>query len=199
MSSARSTPMTDDNRTTSLPADSENPLALESQIEALLFVADGPTPIGQLAAALDVSAARIRTALAVLDATLQQRGIRLQYHHEQVQITTAPEMAPAIETFLGLESTQRLTQSALETLALVAYQQPVTRPQIDAVRGVNSDSVIKRLHSRGLIEEVGRASGPGRPILYGTTPEFMQHFGLSSLDELPPLENGDESAGDEPA
>ncbi|MFQ5407368.1 MAG: SMC-Scp complex subunit ScpB [Anaerolineales bacterium] len=198
MPSAHSTPMTDDNRTTSLPPDSENSLALESQIEALLFVADGPTPIGQLAAALDVSAARVRTALAVLDATLQQRGIRLQYHHEQVQITTAPEMAPAIETFLGLESTQRLTQSALETLALVAYQQPVTRPQIDAVRGVNSDSVIKRLHSRGLIEEVGRASGPGRPILYGTTPEFMQHFGLSSLSELPPLENGDESAVDEP-
>lgn len=171
-------------------------LSLESQIECLLFVADGPTPVGQLAAALHTQPQKIRAALQSLEAGYQTRGIRLQRFKDQVQLTTAPEAAAMIEDFLGLESTQRLTSSALEVLAIVAYQQPVTRPQIDAIRGVNSDSVIKRLHSRGLIEEVGRADGPGRPILYGTTPEFMQYFGLNSLDELPPLDLADDEAGD---
>jgi segregation and condensation protein B len=80
-----------------------------------------------------------------------------------------------------------LSRAALETLAIIAYQQPVTRPQIEAVRGVNSDSVIKNLLSKGLVEESGRAEGPGRPVLYSTTTEFMQHFGLASLGDLPPL------------
>ena len=92
-----------------------------------------------------------------------------------------------MERLLGLESFQRLTPAALEALSIVAYQQPITRPQIDAIRGVNSDSVIKGLLSKGLLEELGRSDGVGHPILYGTTPEFLQHFGLSSLKELPPL------------
>lgn len=129
--------------------------------------------------------------------TLQGRGVQLQRHGDRVQMTTAPQTAALIETFLGLESIQRLTQSSLEVLAIVAYRQPVTRPQIDAVRGVNSDSVIKRLHSLGLIDEEGRAPGPGRPILYGTTPEFLQHFGLNSLGELPPLAEEVEEAASE--
>ena len=79
-------------------------------------------------------------------------------------------------------------RAALETLAIIAYQQPVTRPSVDSVRGVNSDGVIKSLLSKGLLQEVGRSEGPGRPILYGTTPEFLQHFGLNSLTELPPLD-----------
>ena len=88
---------------------------------------------------------------------------------------------------MGLAAATPLSRAALEALAIVAYQQPVTRPQIEAVRGVNSDSVIKNLLTKGLIEESGRAEGPGRPVLYSTTPEFMQHFGLTSLSDLPPL------------
>ena len=93
----------------------------------------------------------------------------------------------APERFLDLEATTRLSRAALETLAIIAYQQPATRPEIDAIRGVNSDGVMKNLLSKGLIEEIGRTEGPGRPILYVTTPDFLQHFGLRSLDDLPPL------------
>jgi segregation and condensation protein B len=96
-------------------------------------------------------------------------------------------MAVEIEKFLGLEATSKLSRAALETLAIIAYQQPVTRPEIDAVRGVSSDGVLKSLLSKGMIQEVGRAERPGRPILYTTTSDFLQHFGLNSLEELPPL------------
>lgn len=92
-----------------------------------------------------------------------------------------------IERLLGLEATAHLSQAALEVLAIVAYQQPVTRPHIDSVRGVNSESVLGTLLRHGLIDEAGRSDGPGRPILYVTTPEFLQHFGLASLADLPPL------------
>jgi segregation and condensation protein B len=95
-----------------------------------------------------------------------------------------------VERFLGLETTSHLSRAALEALAIVAYQQPVTRPQVDAVRGVNSDGVMKSLLTKGLVQEIGRAEGPGRPILYSTTAEFLQHFGISSLNELPPLMEG---------
>jgi segregation and condensation protein B len=93
-----------------------------------------------------------------------------------------------IERFLGLEISSHLSRAALETLSIVAYQQPVTRPQVDSIRGVNSDGVMKSLLHKGLIEDIGRAEGPGRPILYVSSAEFLQHFGLASLDELPPLE-----------
>jgi segregation and condensation protein B len=112
-------------------------------------------------------------------------------------LTSAPEAAEAIETFLGLEATSRLSGAALEALAIIAYQQPVTRPQVDAIRGVNSDGVMKNLLHKGLIQEVGRAEGPGRPILYSTTPEFLGHFGLASLDDLPPLNMEELTSKDE--
>jgi segregation and condensation protein B len=102
-------------------------------------------------------------------------------------LTTAPELAQDIERFLNLETTSRLTQAATEVLAIIAYEQPVTRPQIDSVRGVNSDSPLRTLLRHGLIEEAGRLSGPGRPILYQTTSEFLQYFGLNTLEEMPPL------------
>jgi segregation and condensation protein B len=101
-----------------------------------------------------------------------------------------------VERFLGLEATTRLSRAALETLAIIAYQQPVTRPVVDSVRGVNSDGVIKSLLSKGLLQEVGRSEGPGRPILFGTTPEFLQHFGLNSLSELPSLNLPEEESKD---
>jgi segregation and condensation protein B len=162
-------------------------LPLTAMLEGLLFVATEPVPPSQLASALAVSVTEIERGLQSLEAELKPRGLRIQRHAGRVQLTTAPEMADLIETFLGLEATTHLSRAALETLAIISYRQPVTRPQVDAIRGVNSDGVMKSLLGKGLLQEVGRTDGPGRPILYGTTPEFLQHFGLSSLSELPPL------------
>ena len=170
----------------------ETELPLSMQLEAMLFVAGEPVTTGQLAAALDVSASVVERALNELDASLSSRGLRLQRHAGRVQLTTAPQLAELIERFLGLEATSHLSRAALETLAIIAYQQPVTRPQIDSIRGVNSDSMMKSLLSKGLILESGRADGPGRPILYSTTPEFLQHFGLNSILEMPPLARPEE-------
>ena len=165
----------------------ETELPLSVQLEALLFVAAEPVGTAQLAAALDISGSVVERALNELEVQLSGRGLRLQRNAGRVQLTTAPQLADLIERFLGLEATTHLSRAALETLAIIAYQQPVTRPQIDSIRGVNSDSMMKSLLSKGLILESGRADGPGRPILYSTTPEFLQHFGLNSILEMPPL------------
>ncbi len=162
-------------------------LELEAKLEALLFVTPTAVTLGQLATALGITPREVEKHLAALAGGYDGRGIRLQEHRGRYQLTTAPETALLVEQFLSLEATTRLSQAALETLAIIAYQQPVSRPQVDSVRGVNSDAVIKNMLSKGLIEEAGRAEGPGRPILYTTTPEFLQHFGLASLQELPPL------------
>lgn len=163
-------------------------LKLTASLEAILFVAPEPVAISQLAAVLEVTTHEIENALETLQAELHDRGLRVQRFRGRYQLTTAPEAASLVEAFLGLEATTRLSKAALEALAIIAYQQPATRPQIDAVRGVNSDGVLKSLLSKGLIEEAGRAEGPGRPILYVTTHDFLQHFGLNHLDELPVLE-----------
>jgi len=170
----------------------ETELPLAVKLEALLFVAAEPVATAQLAAALDISASVVERGLNELDASLLSRGLRLQRHAGRVQLTTAPELAELIERFLGLEATSHLSRAALETLAIIAYQQPVTRPQIDSIRGVNSDSMMKSLLGKNLILESGRADGPGRPILYSTTPEFLQHFGLNSILEMPPLARPEE-------
>jgi segregation and condensation protein B len=162
-------------------------LPLSMKLEALLFVAGEPVSTAQLATALDVAPSVIERGLNELGASLSARGLRLQRHLGRVQLTTAPQLAELIERFLGLEATTHLTRAALETLAIIVYQQPVTRPQIDSIRGVNSDSMMKSLLHKGLILESGRADGPGRPILYSTTPEFLQHFGLNSILEMPSL------------
>ncbi len=162
-------------------------LPLAAKIEAMLFVSAEPVPLAQLATALDVTASVVERGLNELDEALQNRGLRLQRNAGRVQLTTAPELAPLVELFLGLEATTHLSRAALETLAIIAYQQPCTRPQVDSIRGVNSDGMMKSLLSKGLIQESGRTDGPGRPILYSTSPEFLQHFGLSSITELPPL------------
>jgi segregation and condensation protein B len=164
-------------------------LMLEALVESLLFVADGPVPVARMAEALEVTPREVEAALTALGEVYAatHRGLSLQRFRDKVQLTTAPAAAPAVERFLGLAAAAPLSRAALETLAIIAYQQPVTRPQIEAVRGVNSDSVLKTLLSKGLIEEVGRTEGPGRPVLYATTPEFLQYFGLSALTDLPPL------------
>ena len=176
---SESEPLTEKNLETELP--------LSVKLEVLLFVAAEPVATAQLAAALDVAASVVERGLNELDASLSSRGLRLQRHAGRVQLTTAPQLAELIERFLGLEATSHLSRAALETLAIIAYQQPVTRPQIDSIRGVNSDSMMKSLLGKNLILESGRADGPGRPILYSTTPEFLQHFGLNSILEMPPL------------
>jgi segregation and condensation protein B len=186
---SESEPLNDDQS-----VDTELPLSVK--LEALLFVAAEPVATAQLAAALDVAPSVIERGLNELEATLErQRGLRLQRHGGRVQLTTAPQLAEDVERFLGLEATSHLSRAALETLAIIAYQQPVTRPQIDAIRGVNSDSMLKSLLNKGLVLESGRADGPGRPILYSTTPEFLQHFGLSSILEMPPLAKQEEESG----
>ncbi len=152
-----------------------------------MFVSPGLVKPTQLAAALEVSPRSIEKALAALELRYGSGGLRIQRHASGVQLITAPEFAQDVERFLELESTARLTRAAMEALAIVAYQQPVTRPQVDSIRGVNSDSVLRTLLRHGLVEEVDRGHGPGRPILYGTTPEFLQFFGLRSLRDLPPL------------
>ncbi len=181
-------------------SDSKNPqkLDLAASLEALLFVTAEPVPPTQLAAALEVSAAEVETGLDELEQALRTRGLRLQRHAGRVQLTTAPETAELIERFLGLEAISHLSRAALETLAIIAYQQPVTRPQVEAVRGVNSDGVMKSLFGKGLVQEFGRAEGPGRPILYGVTPDFLRHFGLGSLSELPPLNLAENGNGEVP-
>jgi segregation and condensation protein B len=156
-------------------------------IESILFVASGPVSTGRIAKTLEITPAAVEALLAVMDEDYHQRGLRLQRSGSSVQLTTAPENSEVIERFLGLELTTRLSQAALEVLAIIAFLQPTTRPQVDQIRGVNSDSSLRTLLSQGLIEEVGRLETPGRPILYGTTPEFLQHFGLGSLGELPEI------------
>jgi segregation and condensation protein B len=172
------------------PADREDIAELARVLEAVLFTAPEPLTLEALRKGLGVHAARLEAALARLAAELREggRGLRLLRHEATVQLVTAPEMAPDLERFFGYQATQRLSPAALETLAIIAYRQPVTRPQIEAIRGVDSSGVLNTVLARGLVAEVGRLETAGHPILYGTTPAFLRHFGLHSLAELPPLD-----------
>lgn len=170
--------------------DSSEPMIenASARIEALLFVATNPVTASQIAECLTLSTGEVENELKELMQKYSRRGISIQHYGGKYQLTTAAEYAADVENFLGLEITSRLSRAAVETMAIIAYRQPITRPGIEAIRGVSSDGVIRSLLSRGLIQEVGRADGPGRPILFSTTVDFLQHFGLSSLDELPPYE-----------
>lgn len=160
-----------------------------TNLEAILFAAAGPVRYSQLAEVMGVKTTEIRVYCLNLSLDYEKRGsgIRMQVFDDQVQLTTAPESSSAVETFLGIESAQKLSRAALETLTIIAYRQPVSRPAVDGIRGVSSDYVVRGLLTRGLIEEVSRAETPGRPILYGTTQDFLLYFGLSSIDDLPPF------------
>ncbi|MDX1688650.1 MAG: SMC-Scp complex subunit ScpB [Candidatus Promineifilaceae bacterium] len=177
------------NATESTTRDELSPSAL---LESVLFVASGPVSLYRLARTLDTTEATVRSLLLSMEEEYERRGLRLQWSGNDVQLTTAPEASAVVEHFLGLEVSSRLSQAALEVLAIIAYMQPTTRPEVDDIRGVNSDAALRTLLSKGLIEEVGRMDTPGRPILYGTTPDFLQHFGLASLEELPPLAEEEE-------
>jgi segregation and condensation protein B len=163
---------------------------LVAAAESLLFVSGRPLEYSELRKLLDVDDDRLASVLAALAEELQNqgRGIRLQRLGNQVQLVTAPENARYIAALLGLPMTAKLTSAAMETLAVISYRQPMTRAQIEAVRGVNSDRALASLIQHGLVAEIGRAPTVGRPALFATTPEFLQQFGLTSLDELPHVE-----------
>ncbi|MGC9361110.1 MAG: SMC-Scp complex subunit ScpB [Anaerolineae bacterium] len=164
-------------------------------VEALLFVADGPAELQDLASALSVSVKEIEQAIGELQAAESERGLRVQMAGSSVQMVTMPEAADAVETFLGIGMGGKLSSAALETLAIIAYRQPITRARINAIRGVDSDGVIRTLVAKGLVEKVGTLDQVGRPLLYGTTFEFLEYFGIRSLDALPTLPELEDYAG----
>ena len=166
-------------------------LTPEALLEALIFAAPQPVSVKDLAAAAGMPMDTAEAALENLEHRLSQGGLRLQRSRDRLQLVSAPEAAPAVEALLGLDVTVRLTQASMETLAIVAYAQPVTRPQVESIRGVSSDSTLRTLLTAGLIEETGRAESLGRPIIYATTFEFLQQFGLERPDDLPPLKPGE--------
>ena len=167
-----------------------------ARLEALLFISSVPLPVSQIAELMEMGLPEADELLKQLsDEYSKGRGLAIQWHGGRCQLTSNPEYAADVEKFLGLELTSKLTKPSIETLAIIAYRQPITRPGIESIRGVSSDGVIKSLLSKGLIQEVGRADGPGRPILFSTTSEFLQHFGLNSIEQLPPFELPDEENG----
>lgn len=163
-------------------------LTPEALLEALIFAAPQPVRVEDLANATGLTVEETEMALVTMETQISAGGLRLQRIKNRLQFVTAPEAAACIEELLSLDIQLRFTQAALETLAIVAYAQPVTRPQVVSIRGVSSDSTMRTLRSAGMIEEQGRAETLGRPILYGTTFEFLQQFGLRSSHDLPPLE-----------
>lgn len=170
-------------------------------IESLLFVSGRPLERTELRKLLGVDDQHLSNALHALkqDLDSQARGIRLQTLGEKVQLVTAPENARYVAALLGLPITAKLTPAALETLAVIAYRQPLTRSQIEAIRGVNSDRALASLLQHGLVAEVGRAQTVGRPALFASTADFLQQFGLTSLDQLPGITVEEPSTGTEPS
>jgi len=158
---------------------------LAGALEAILFSSNRPLKVRELAQATGSDRIAVEVALDELRDRLAGRGLMLQRHQDQVLLATRPEHAPAVRRALRPEVTGRLSPAAYETLAIVAFNQPVPRSRIEEIRGVNCDSVLANLELRNLVTEVGRGSGPGQPKLYGTTMRFLQVLGLESLDQLP--------------
>ena len=170
-----------------LPASLLAPAQLRSAVESVLFVAGRPLELAELRRLLLVEEPRLREAIAALaeECELHGRGVRVLRTGDAVQFVSAPENARFVAALLGLPTQVKLTTAALETLAVVAYRQPITRSQIEFIRGVNSDRALASLIQHGLVIEMGRAAAIGRPALFGTTSEFLQQFGLSTIESLP--------------
>jgi segregation and condensation protein B len=165
----------------SIPTVSE----ISAALEAILFSSNRPLKLRELQQATDSDRTAVEHALDELRGALEGRGVMVMRHHDEIHLATRPEFASAVRRALRPEVSGKLSPAAYETLAIVAFQQPVTRSRIEEVRGVNCDSVLTNLELRDLIVEVGRGSGPGQPKLYGTTMRFLQVMGLESLDHLP--------------
>ena len=175
---------------------------LKGRLEAVLFVAGEPVLGDDLAKALNETRFKVQMALSALkeEYDANQRGFCLRLFGEHVQLTTRPLYAADVVHLLQPVQKQTLSQAIMETLAVVAYRQPVTKAEIEAIRGVKCDYSVQSLTQKGLIMEVGRKDALGKPILYGTTDTFLQRFGIESLEELPPMpEARSESEDDEPA
>jgi segregation and condensation protein B len=167
-----------------------------SAIESILFIAGRPVDIADLRKLLEISESATQAAVKIMAERFESehRGIRIQRAGNQIQLVSAPENARYIAALLGMPTQAKLTSAALETLAVIAYRQPITRAQLESIRGVNCDRAIVTLTQHGLIIEVGRATTVGRPVLFGTTMEFLQQFGLPSLEALPAPDVNDELA-----
>jgi segregation and condensation protein B len=163
-------------------------------VEALLFVADEPVSVSDLCTALGEPIEAVQWSIDWLAAQTPSRGVSVARVGMRVQLVTIPEAASCVERFLGMDRTARLSSAAMETIAVIAYRQPITRAMVEAVRGVNSDAVIRTLRARNLIETVGQLEQAGRPELLGTTFEFLRYFGLESLAQLPRLPELEEPA-----
>jgi segregation and condensation protein B len=159
----------------------------ETALEALLFVAERPLRRREIAVLAGADATTVDALLGDLEVSLRERGIRLLIDGDQVELATAPEAGALVARYVGADAV-RLSPASLETLAIVAYRQPVTRGAIERIRGVDSDYTVRSLLHRRLIVELGRSAAPGRPFLYGTGFDFLERFGLTSLEELPPLD-----------
>ena len=159
----------------------------ENQLEALLFVAERPLSRREIGTIAGVDRATVDERLGDLEVALTDRGIRLALSGDRVELVTAPEAGVLIARYVGADAV-RLSGASLETLAIVAYRQPITKGGVERIRGVDSDYSIRALLHRRLVVELGRSEAPGRPNLYGTGFEFLERFGLVSLDDLPPLD-----------
>jgi segregation and condensation protein B len=176
--------------TSQVTADNPPPAPIElseAALEALLFVAERPLSRREIATLAGSDRATVDARLGDLEVSLRERGIRLLIDGDRVELATAPEGGALVARYIGADAV-RLSPASLETLAIVAYRQPVTRAAIDRIRGVDSDYTIRTLVHRRLIVELGRSDAPGRPFLYGTGFEFLERFGLTSLEELPMLD-----------
>jgi segregation and condensation protein B len=157
-------------------------------IEAILFVSDAPIPSEELAEVVERPLADVEGALiALADHYDEDHGIELQRVAGGWRVYTRPETAPYLERYAATDRSRRLSKAAVETLAVIAYRQPVSRGQVTEIRGVDSEQAIRTLERRDLVREVGRAPGPGQAVLYGTTELFLEKLGIDRIEELPPL------------
>ena len=163
-------------------------LSLESQIEAILYVAGEPVALSQLAEWLEVTLPQVEAAIVRLGTQLQHRGITLLHHEDRIQFVTSVLAAPVVRRMLGQSGATKLSNAVSEVLTIIAYRQPVTRAQIEASRGVDCSTLVRQLQIRELVADVGRLDTVGRPVLFATTDHFLRQFGLTSLAELPPLD-----------
>ncbi|HEV3232866.1 MAG TPA: SMC-Scp complex subunit ScpB [Candidatus Dormibacteraeota bacterium] len=170
---------------TEQPAATADLAALRKDAEAVLFSVGAPMETRALADALEVDLRGLEEVLAALALSLQDRGLMLQRHGTLVQLATRPETATAVRRLLNPEVPGRLSAAAYETLAIIAYRQPLTKAAIEEIRGVDSERVLEGLLGRSLIEEVGRLDQPGQPRLFGTTLRFLQLLGMESVEHLP--------------
>jgi len=159
----------------------------EAALEALLFVAERPLSRREIASVAGTDRDTVDARLGDLEVSLRERGIRLVTDGDRVELATATEGGALVARYIGADAV-RLSNASLETLAIVAYRQPVTKSAIERIRGVDSDYTIRTLLHRRLVVELGRSEAPGRPFLYGTGFEFLERFGLTSLEDLPPVD-----------